>query len=135
MSKSGKNPYNVQGVSFESEKLLEEAKARAKSFGLSFSNYICQLVKNDLDDAEAVIVRTRPERHDIRLNDAPTGSAGVSPAAHDAAANALAKRGIKEITGDVSSAVEPEGARIDRKVGDIARRAVKKPGHPEKRGK
>jgi len=60
MAETKKNPYNVQGVSFESKELLEAAKKRAQSFGLSFSQYMCQLAKNDLDDRPANIVRARP---------------------------------------------------------------------------
>jgi len=59
MKRTGKNPYHVTGISFPNPKLLAAAKERAKEFGISLSNYICNLVKNDLDD-KSHVVRARP---------------------------------------------------------------------------
>lgn len=42
------NPKIVQGISFGDRALLDAAKERAASLGLSLSNYIKLLIRNDL---------------------------------------------------------------------------------------
>lgn len=113
MSETRKNPYNVQGISFESEHLLNDAKKRAKSFGISLSNYICQLVKNDLDD-QSQIVRARPEGE-------------KSPARHPFGLNEREKNAAEPPPEDpVSSKTKEEEVEATRKVLGIARRGPKK---------
>lgn len=93
-----KNPYNVQSISFSSEDLLVKAKQRAASFRISLSNYICQLVQNDLDDAHDVVIRARPESAvaHFAANDRPANSAPPSADAVDSYAKSIGKHRRKK---------------------------------------
>lgn len=73
------NPYNVQGISFESEDFLKEAKDRAESLGLSLSAYVCAVVRNDL--ASPGEIRLRPRTYPAPAN--PNPQLNEPPAPYD----------------------------------------------------
>ncbi len=43
-----KTSYRVQGISIPDEELFEASRARAEQLGMSFSAYVCHLIRRDL---------------------------------------------------------------------------------------
>lgn len=43
-----KTSYRVQGISIPDEQLFEASRARAEQLGMSFSAYVCHLIRRDL---------------------------------------------------------------------------------------
>ena len=60
MNRKPVNPYNVQGISFETPGFLARAKRRAQALGISLSKYVCLLVKTDLGTGGDLILKVNP---------------------------------------------------------------------------
>lgn len=60
MSTKKRNRYNVQGISWQSEDLLNQAKGRAKRLHISLSNYVSRLVRKDLEAGGPMILQEGP---------------------------------------------------------------------------
>lgn len=57
---SDKKVYATHGISWPDPQLLVEAKARAGRLGLSLSQYVNRLVKDDIDEGGNMILKDPP---------------------------------------------------------------------------
>lgn len=73
------NKNAVTSVSFNDAHMLTRGKSRAKSMGLSFSQYICKLLKDDLSQGGPIVLTPSAE------------GAGVSSTGQETAALRSAK--------------------------------------------
>lgn len=55
--------YKPQSISWRPAELLEEAKERAESLGLSLSKYVCMLVEKDLEAGGDMVLKERPPQY------------------------------------------------------------------------
>ena len=131
-----KTTYRVQGVSIPDEELYQASWNRAKSLGLSFSAYVCNLIRRDLAEPQdyRVFTPTGEVYRVVRSSTAamnegmPHYPAVINSAmAEDLAVIAAAARDERQIPHPPNSATVSPSARTSFPSPGVASETKKRP--------